>query len=140
LKKQQLYPMKHLTPKLILLAFTALVILASCEYEHPLIPAEPVDTTSNDTTNQTDTISFKDEIIPFFTSKCVICHSGSTAPDLRANKAYSALMNGNFVVAGEPESSILYIKCKPGASMASYTSSNELKLLKRWIVAGAKNN
>jgi hypothetical protein len=133
--------MKHLTPKLILLAFTALVILASCEYEHPLIPAEPIDTTSNDTTTaQEDTISFKDEIIPLFTSKCTICHGGSTAPDLRATKAYSALINGNYVVAKDPDNSILYQKCKSGGTMASYTSASDLKLIKRWILAGVKNN
>jgi hypothetical protein len=128
--------MKHLTPKLIVLAFTGLVMLASCEYEHPLIPTEPEDTTTNP---QADTISFSQDIIPFLNDNCVRCHKGSTDPDLRDNKAYSALMNGNYVDTAQPENSPIYQKCKTG-SMAVWTPVSGLKLLKRWIAAGAKND
>ena len=137
--------MKHLTPKLILLAFTGLIMLASCEYEHPLVPAEPIDTTSidtsgNDTTAVKDTISFSQDIVPIFTENCVLCHKGSNPPDLRVNKAYASLTDGNYVIANDVNNSIIYQQCKPGGGMSSYMSSSELKLLKRWIVAGAKNN
>jgi len=139
--------MTHLTSKLMLLAFAALVMLASCEYENTVYPTFPEDndttsndTTGNDTTVTVDTISFSQDIVPFFTSKCVSCHKGSVPPDLRADKAYSALMLGGYVVANQPENSTLYIKCKPGGSMAAYSSTSNLELLYRWIKAGAKNN
>lgn len=134
--------MKHLTPKLLLLAFAGLLMLASCEYEYYVIPPEPVeppDTTGHDTTTTVDTISFAQEIIPIFSSKCTVCHSGSTAPDLRESKAYNSLKNGNFVVANEPDNSLLYTSLKTG-SMKSYISASELKLIRRWILAGAKND
>jgi len=139
--------MKHHTPKLILLAFAGLFFLASCEYDYYVIPPEPLDpgdtitdTTWNDTTVVVDTISFAQDILPFFANKCEICHKGSTPPDLRASKAYSSLMNGGFVVPLKPDESSLYLSCKPGGSMKNYCSAAELKLLQRWILAGAKNN
>ncbi len=142
--------MKNITPKILLFAFMGLIMLASCEYNYYVIPPEPeppVDTTSNndttgnnDTTVVVDSISFAQDIIPFFSAKCEICHKGSTPPDLRPAKAYSSLISGGFVVAGEPENSVLYQACKPGGSMKSYCSSAELKLLQRWILKGAKND
>lgn len=138
--------MKNIMPKILLLAFMGLIMLASCEYNYYVIPPEPeppIDTTDIDTTDTTsvvDTISFAQDIIPFFTAKCEICHKGSTPPDLRPSKAYNALINGGYVVAGNPENSPLYLSCKPGGSMKSYCSSAELKLLQRWILKGAKND
>lgn len=135
--------MKKLTPRLILFAFAGLLVLASCEYDYYVIqpePLPPVDTTGNDTTVVTDTISFSQDLIPFFTAKCEICHKGSTPPDLRPSKAYSSLINGGFVVANKPNESSLYLSCKPGGSMKAYCSAAELKLMERWILAGAKNN
>ncbi|MBK7029055.1 MAG: hypothetical protein IPH45_07520 [Bacteroidales bacterium] len=141
--------MKNLTPKILLLAFIGLIMLASCEYNYYVIPPEPeapidttgnTDTTNNDTTIVTvDTISFSQDLLPFFSNKCEICHKGSTPPDLRPSKAYASLMNG-FVVAKDIDNSVLYQSCKPGGSMKSYCSSAELKLIQRWILKGAKND
>ena len=126
--------MKYILPKLMVFAFAGMLMLASCEYEHPLIPAD------NTVYDSTDTISFTSEIIPIFESKCVACHSGSTAPDLRADKAHASLLDGNFVVAKDADNSVLYQVCKTGGTMANYISADELKLIKRWIMAGAKND
>jgi hypothetical protein len=128
--------MKHLTPKLILLAFSGLMMLASCEYEYTVVPAEPVDTTS-----ATDTISFSQDIMPLFLNSCATsnCHAGKHEPDLRTGKAYASLTDGNFVIANNPDNSVIYQVSKPGGSMY-YLTSTELKLLKRWISAGAKDN
>jgi len=99
------------------------------------------DTTGNDSTGVVaDKYSFEKDIIPFFTSSCVACHKGSQAPDLRANMAYSSLMNGNYVVAKDPDNSLIYQKCNTGGSMKNYASPGNLKLLKGWILEGAKNN
>ncbi|NVO20290.1 MAG: Ig-like domain-containing protein [Bacteroidetes bacterium] len=98
-------------------------------------------TTGTDTTIVvTDTISFKDDVVPVFTKSCVACHKGSQPPDLRASMAFSSLTNGNYVVANEPQSSLLYNKCNSGGSMKKYISTADLNLIKRWILAGAKNN
>jgi hypothetical protein len=101
-----------------------------------------VDTTGNNDTTVVvvDSISFAQDIIPIFTANCIACHKGSQAPDLRATKAYSALINGGYVVAKEPENSLLYTKCNTGGSMKKYTSTNDLKLIKRWILKGALND
>jgi hypothetical protein len=99
------------------------------------------DTTHNDTTVVVvDSISFVQDIIPIFTTSCIACHKGSQAPDLRATKAYAALINGGYVVAKEPENSLLYTKCNTGGSMKKYTSTTDLKLIKRWILKGALND
>lgn len=118
----------------LFLAGTLLLLLTACEYEF----IEPEKITPPPAG---DTISFTQDVIPFFTAKCATCHrTGAVAPDLTAANAYTALTTGNFVVAGNPSTSELYIVCKTGGSMASYTSSDELKLIYRWIFAGAKNN
>jgi len=115
---------------ILLLAFAGLIVLASCEYDYYVIPP-----TGNDTT-----ISFTQDIIPFFTLKCEECHEGSTPPDLRPGNAYSSLINGGFVVPEKPEESSLYLSCKPGGSMEEFCSAAELKLMERWILAGARND
>jgi hypothetical protein len=98
------------------------------------------DTTSNDTTIVvTDTISFSQDILPIFSAQCEVCHSGSTPPDLRANKAYNSLINGNYVIPEDADNSILYQEMKTGG-MKVYTNAANTKLVKRWIDAGAKNN
>ena len=128
--------MKKTSSFIFLVAICAtLAMLTACEYDmvvpQRIAPPPPP---------ESDTISFAQDIIPVFTASCVSCHSGSIAPDLSPSKAYTALTTGGFVVAGEPESSSLYTKCKPGASMAVYTSAKQLSLISRWIAAGAKNN
>jgi hypothetical protein len=99
------------------------------------------DTIPEDTTIVvTDTIRFSEDIIPIFNSNCVVCHKGSTPPDLREAQAYSSLISGGYVIANDAENSELYKALKPGGSMKNYISSNQLALIKRWINAGAKKN
>jgi len=128
------YPMKKSFLRLLFLTGTLLIMLTACEYEFieptPPPPPPPVG----------DTISFSQDIQPFFTTKCASCHPGVYKPDLTAGKSYNAVMTGGYVVAKQPENSSLYTKCKTGGSMATYTSTKELDLLYRWIYAGAKND
>lgn len=116
-----------------LLTGTLLIMLSACEYTFieptPPPPPPPVD----------DPISYSNDIQPIFNAKCNNCHT-SIAPVLTAGQSYNALISGNFVVAGNPAASELYKSCKPGGSMASYTSAAHLELIYRWIYAGAKNN
>jgi len=125
--------MKKRFLKLLFLSGMLLSLLTACEYDY-IVPTPPPPVIEN------DTISYSQDIQPFFTAKCISCHSGSLKPDLTTGKSYNALMSDNFVVAGSPATSPLYNKCKPGGSMAPYTSSDELQLISRWITAGAKND
>ena len=125
--------MKKRLLRLLFLSGILVTLLSACEYDY-IIPTPPPPVIAN------DTISYSQDIQPVFTLKCIACHAGSLKPDLTTGKSYSALMSDNFVVAGSPNTSVLYNKCKPGGSMATYTSADQLKLLFRWITAGAKND
>jgi hypothetical protein len=126
--------MKKRFLRFLLLSGTLLTMLTACEYDF-IEPTPPVAPPPTD-----DTISFAQDVQPFFNAKCVNCHKGSIAPDLTTGKSYTALVSGNYIVTGNPATSELYIVCKPGGSMASYTTTEELDLLYRWIYAGAKND
>ena len=116
---------------------TLLMMLTACEYDF-ITPAPP---TPVIVPPANDTISYAQDIQPFFTAKCVSCHSGGIPPNLKAGQSYSAVVPA-FVIAGSPETSELYKVCKPGGSMAILTTitADELQLVYRWIYAGAKND
>ncbi len=127
--------MKKRFLRLLFLSGTLLALLTACEYDYnvpaPPKPAPPAN----------DTISYSQDVQPFFTAKCVSCHAGSLAPNLVAGQSYAAVVPA-FVTANSPETSELYTVCAPGGSMVSYgnVTSAELDLLYRWIFAGAKND
>lgn len=126
--------MKKRFLKLLFLSGTLLSLLTACEYDY-IVPTPPVAPPPAN-----DTISYSQDIQPFFTAKCASCHPSVYRPDLTTGKSYAAVIAGSYVVAGKPLESSLYNKCKPGSSMATYTSDTELKLMYRWIYAGAKND
>ena len=128
--------MKKRFLRLFFLTSAVLTLLTACEYDF-IVPAPRALPPPAG-----DTISFSQDIIPFFNKSCnASCHkTGATAPDLSPANAYTALKTGNFVVAGEPENSDLYISCKSNGSMAIYTNAAQLDLIYRWIYAGAKND
>ncbi|MHC1705348.1 MAG: hypothetical protein AB9846_15685 [Tenuifilaceae bacterium] len=84
-------------------------------------------------------ISFQNEIVPIFNGNCKSCHGGAVAPDLRADKAYDALINGNYVNTADPENSSLYTKLF-SASHAPKTSDIQKQQILGWITQGALNN
>ena len=53
--------------------------------------------------------------------------------------AYQSLMTG-FVVAGNPDTSPLYICLQPGGVMANFGNTTDNALIYNWIKEGAKNN
>lgn len=88
-------------------------------------------------------VSFKDEIQPIFTAKCVNCHNGNIAnPDLRDGTAYNAIVPA-YVIAGDATNSDLY-KNLPGIDhpidAGFELSTKEKELIEVWIDEGAKNN
>jgi hypothetical protein len=129
--------MKKRLFKLLFLTGTLITMLSACEYNfiEPTPPPPPPPAG--------DTISYSQDIQPIFNAKCNTCHA-SIAPVLTSGNSYTALMTGNYVVAGSPATSNLYLVCKPGGyngkDMSSYTTAAHLDLLYRWIYAGAKND
>lgn len=124
--------MKKRLLRLFFLSGTLLTMLTACEYDY-IVPTPPPPVVEN------DTISYSQDIQPIFDTKCIRCHT-NTNPVLTSGVSYNNLMTGSYVVAGSPATSELYIVCKPGGSMSSYTSSDNLALISRWITAGAKND
>jgi len=127
--------MKKRLLRLLFLSGTVLTLLTACEYDYIVPTPPPPPPPAN------DTISFAEDIQPFFDAKCISCHGGSTAPNLTAAQSYTALVPAH-VIAGSPETSQLYTDCKPGGSMTAYATitTAELDHLYRWIYAGAKND
>jgi hypothetical protein len=125
--------MKKRLLRLLFLSGTLLTLLSACEYDFNVpVPPTPIPPAG-------DTISYSQDIQPIFNNSCTSCHAGSIPPNLLTGQSYSALVP-TYVIAGSPETSELYIVCKPGGSMSAYASSADLNLIYRWIYAGAKND
>ncbi|MBK8699650.1 MAG: hypothetical protein IPN29_08910 [Saprospiraceae bacterium] len=124
------------------LFFKSLVILllslsmSSCYYDETVLIEESEDVGD---------ISFSNDIIPIFNQSCSTtgCHSGSVSPDLRADKAYSALTNGNYINAADPANSELYLWMKGSKNLpmplTGPNAAYNAKVL-AWIKQGALNN
>lgn len=85
-----------------------------------------------------ETVSFQEDIIPIFESKCVTCHDGTTDPDLRSENAYQELTSDGFVNIQNPEESELYTTLR-GSHDARATELEKQKIL-AWIKQGAEND
>ena len=83
-------------------------------------------------------ISYSEAIQPIFDGKCVSCHGGNRAPDLRPENSYDELINGGFVNIEDPESSELYQKLR--GTHDSRASEEDKLLILQWITEGALNN
>ena len=85
-------------------------------------------------------ISFEESVLPILASyNCAQCHNGNTAPDLRPDNAYDALVP-DFVVAGDAEASVFFQrlpgKDHPGVGIS--LRSSEIALIAEWINRGAE--
>lgn len=114
---------------LYLTLFIAFILPYSCEKE-TIIPIK------------VETVSFKNDIMPIFTNKCVGCHEGSRNPDLRAANAYTSLKKGNYYDTIAPTQSILYKQVTTNTSHAQTSKISDLEVQKilLWITKGAKND
>lgn len=134
---------RNLIAKLLAMIIVGILIIPGC--------MEDVTVTIKPTVKViTRTVSFSKDLVPLFTTKCALtgCHvSGSHAPTLSADKAYSSLINTQSLIkVSDPSGSILYQrltgKIIPGmpltAPASDPSSINELVLA--WIKQGAKNN
>jgi len=120
---------RHLTTLLLGLLLIGLV---SCEY----VTIEP-----NDVVLPDEPVSFATQVAPVFVNAgCTGCHSGGTAPDLRADKSYNSLTTGNYVNVSDPASSKIVMKINSGHGTSNTISATDKALLLKWIEEGANNN
>lgn len=126
--------------KKILLGFAAAASLLlwapGCYYDKTVLIEE----------EETREISFSQDIIPLFEASCSIagCHNaGGVAPVLTADKAYDALIAGNYIKVDAPENSELYqwLTGKRSTPMPlSGPDPNINSKVLAWIKQGARDN
>ena len=98
---------------------------------------------SGASTNNTDLVSFKDEVLPIFDGAgCSVsgCHKpeGGINPDFSPANAYSSLTG--FIDTDNPGQSALYIQLTTASSHLGFTNSSEEALILQWITEGGLNN
>lgn len=107
-----------------------IAILSGCSlYKIPTPPCE----------EGTSGVSFSGDIQPIFNSKCVSCHSGAQAPDLREGWSYEELTEGGYIA--EPEfacESKLYQVFS--GTHDGRASGEEILQILGWIQEGAQDN
>lgn len=121
-----------------------IIVMIGCEKDTTvIIPKNP------EAVKITRTVSFSKDLVPIFKTSCALsgCHvAGGHAPDLDAEKAYSSLMNGNYINKASGSSSVLFErltgKISPGMPLSAPGSDPGQieELLLAWITQGAKNN
>jgi hypothetical protein len=124
----------------LVLVTTCFVLITGCYKVTTLVVDNQVEVTR--------TVSLSTDIIPLFSANCTAsgCHNtGGHVPDLTSGKAYTSLINGNYVNLGSPETSEVYLwlSGKRPVAMpvgASSNPSNINQLVLAWIKQGAKNN
>ena len=96
--------------------------------------------------NGGDLVSFNENILPIFNAGCNAsgCHaSGEEVPDLTANNAYNALINGGYIDTDNPKQSELY-RWVNGAGAVDMpitgTDPDIVNKILSWIQQGAENN
>jgi hypothetical protein len=101
-------------------------------------------------------VSYRGQIQPILSARCVPCHGPDLARDKIQMESYQALMASKtrsgkqpLVIAGSLEQSRLYVLCStaqpefrmpPDSSHKTPLPKEELVLLSRWILQGAKEN
>lgn len=110
--------------------------LAACSKDYNFTPPPPPPPC--DTCPVAD-LSFKNDILPIFTAKCISCHN-TTKPVLTAAAAYAAL--ATYINTGAPANSLLLTTFDSGkmSSIPTGITAAEKKKILDWIKQGAKNN
>lgn len=120
------------------LILMSLILFTQCYYDDVLPDIDIPD-------NKTE-VSFQNDIIPIFNASCngSGCHNtGGTAPDLTPQRAYNALINGDYVDVSVPENSELFQWMKGNRALPmplTGPNANYNSLILQWIKQGALNN
>ncbi len=87
-------------------------------------------------------VSFSVELSPLFATHCALvgCHvSGGHKPYMTADMSYQQIVNGGYINATIPKSSILYNKIN-GEMKEYIPSASDRQKVYDWIRNGAPNN
>ena len=101
-------------------------------------------------------VSFQTQIQPILNNRCVGCHNAAQAPGRVVLTSYDSLMNSKafrwkkpIVVPGNPSESWLYLVCEtdqqhfrmpPDTERVDNIPKDEVVLIGKWILQGAKDN
>jgi hypothetical protein len=128
--------------KALTLLFAALLI-AGCGSK----PKAPAAAEPNAPGEPKDEVSFATDVHPIFSRSCLPCHSGT--PDAKSSYAlasYAEVMGKGKdsipnVLAGNFDGSLLFQMIKTGKMPpAGPLAPDEVELVKKWVVQGAKDN
>ena len=132
--------LRKITSIVIVLAIVGMLVISGCYKTTTLVLTPPV-------TQDTTTLSFSSDIQPIFTASCALsgCHvSGAKVPNLSTGVAYQALQNGGYLVANDPDNSLLMLwltgKKTPGMPLGDSPNPAINTKVFNWIFQGAKNN
>ncbi|WP_285654932.1 hypothetical protein [Allomuricauda sp. NBRC 101325] len=110
-----------------------LILFSSCYYDHPEA-STPSDTV----------VSFSNDVQPIFNANCTVCHPSLVPnPNLSEGSSYPTLINDNYIIANDPDGSLLYQRLLGNPSIMPPTGSlpnSQIELIKNWIEQGALNN
>jgi WD40 repeat protein len=128
-----------------LLAFFLLASFSQAQEKKDakLTPIEPAKLT------RTEAIDYTKDVLPIFTAKCTVCHSGSEQKGKFDMGTFAAIMKGGrrgvAIIAGKPMDSLLYTYSShnkapvmPPKTEENPLTPNEVAILKLWIEQGAK--
>ena len=101
-------------------------------------------------------VSFKDDIMPILEDNCLQCHAGKETQGNIHLDSYDRLMESRYfnhpdpvAVPGKPQNSRLYIvvnsnnigvRMPPESFGFDKLDESDIRLIKSWILEGAKNN
>ncbi len=111
----------------------------------PAPAATPTTEKSTPPERTTAAVSFARDVLPILRKLAPDCH---TAEDMAGNYAlnsYEAVMAPGTdsipnVIPGNPEKSLLYIYLQKGHPFGKKPDSTQLRIIRDWILQGAKNN
>jgi uncharacterized membrane protein len=105
-----------------------------------------IDTRPSETTVSVENVSYSRDIYPLVERRCIKCHSGDFPSEGLNLESYESLMsgsqNGQVIVAGDSNNSLLFEKIKSGEmpKRGSDLTAEQIQLIQQWIDEGALNN
>jgi uncharacterized membrane protein len=129
----------------LLLTVFAMIILTACG--NTTVPAPNQAAAAGPTTAAAaGSVSFANNVLPIFESRCFSCHGGDKTEKGLDLKTYNSVMLGSqrgaVIVAGSADSSSLFNAVSSGKmpKRGPQLTPQQLGLIKNWINSGALNN
>jgi hypothetical protein len=107
---------------------------------------QPTQTTAAATEPATATVSFVNDVLPVFESRCINCHGGEKTNEGLDLKTYDSLMsgskNGTVLTPGDANDSFIVKQVVEGKmpKRGPKLTPAQIQILMDWVNAGALNN